>query len=345
MEVREKMANFSIDDLLNLQPSVVSRDLTGYITYVYGAAKVGKTTLARDMQALIIACEDGTRAMSGAYAQIVQSWSDIRNIARFLKDDRMKQRYKAVALDTVDVAAMLCEKYICSQNAVEKLGQIPYGGGWNLFKREFEEVFRGITLQGYAVLFISHDKEKTITRPDGTEYTKIVPTVSDSINNIVKNMSDIIAYGYQAPGTEDRYMILRSDGSVEAGTRFPYMESKIPFGYQSLVDALNRAIDKEAEINGASAVTAERTKMPIAKELDYDELMKEFTTLIANIPGSSDTTGETDEGKAFAANWAPRIVAITEKYLGAGAKVTSCTRGQVEQLSLIVDELTELVKG
>ena len=89
--------------------------------------KVGKTTLARDMGSLIIACEDGTRAMSGAFRQIVQNWSDIKTIARYLKDDRMKARYKGVALDTVDIAATLCEKYICAQNGVDKLGEIPYG--------------------------------------------------------------------------------------------------------------------------------------------------------------------------------------------------------------------------
>jgi hypothetical protein len=30
------MANFSLDDLLNLEPTKLSRDLTGYLTYVYG---------------------------------------------------------------------------------------------------------------------------------------------------------------------------------------------------------------------------------------------------------------------------------------------------------------------
>lgn len=33
-------------NLLSLQPHKVSRDLSGYITYVYGRAKTGKTTLA-----------------------------------------------------------------------------------------------------------------------------------------------------------------------------------------------------------------------------------------------------------------------------------------------------------
>lgn len=332
------MANFTIDDLLNLEPSKVSRDLTGYITYVYGAPKVGKTTLARDMQALILACEDGTRAMTGAYAQIMKNWSDIKSVTRMLKDNRLKERYKAIALDTVDVAASLCEKFICSQNDVDKLGQIPYGGGWSQFKKEFEDTFRAIALEGYAVLFISHDKEKTITRQDGTEYTKIVPTVSESINNIVKNMSDIICYGYQQPGTEDRYMILRSDGSVEAGTRFPYMESKILFGYQHLVDALNKAIDEEEKHSGSAAITNERASIPMTKELDFDALMKEFNDMVASLV-------QNNSEEEMANNWSPKIVEIAERYLGAGKKVSQCTRGQVEHLSLIVDEMKELVSS
>ena len=85
------MANFSIDDLLNLEPSKISRDLSGYITYVFGAPKVGKTTLARDMGALIVACEDGTRALSNAYAQKAKNWADIRALMRFCKDERVKE--------------------------------------------------------------------------------------------------------------------------------------------------------------------------------------------------------------------------------------------------------------
>lgn len=340
------MANFTLDDLLNLEPSTVSRDLTGYITYIYGSPKVGKTTFARDMGALILECEAGTNALSGAYGMKMQTWGDIRTLMRYCKDEKMKNRYKAIALDTVDVAAALCEKYICSQHDVDALGKLPYGQGWTLFKKEFEEVFRTITMQGYAVLFISHDKIKTITRIDGTTYDKIVPTVSDSINNIVKNMSDIIAYAYQDATDNERYMILRSlDGTIEAGARFQYMEPKIPLGYQSLVEALNRAIDAEEKNNGTGAVTSEKVKQIEVKELDFDKLMEEFNNIIINIPGSSDTVQNTEEGKQFAEYWVPRITEITNKYLGTGKKVTQCTRNQAEQLSLIIDELNELVKG
>lgn len=305
---------------------------------------MGKTTFARDMGALILECEAGTNALSGAYGMKMQNWADIRAIMRYCKDEKFKTRYKALAVDTIDVAASLCEKYICGQNDVDALGKLPYGQGWTLFKKEFEEVFRTITMQGYAVLFISHDKIKTITRIDGTTYDKIVPTVSDSINNIVKNMSDIISYCYQDATDNQRYMVLRSlDGTIEAGSRFQYMEPKIPMGYTHLVDTLNRAIDAEEKNNGAAAVSDTRRTPQEVKELDFDDLMSQFNNIVANIPGSSDIQQTTEDGKKFASYWQPRISEIITKYLGNGKKISQCTRSQVESISLIVDELNELI--
>lgn len=340
------MANFDIDDLLNLEPSKISRDLSGYITYVFGAPKVGKTTLARDMGALIVACEDGTRALTGAYAQKAKNWADIRALMRFCKDPRFKEKYQAIAVDTVDVAATYCEKYICAQLDIQTLGEGGWAkNGWSVFKKEFEEVFRTITMEGFAVLFISHDKTEEVTRPDGTKYNRVVATAQSSVNNIIKNMADIIGYGYFDPVTQERYLQLRSlDGMADVGTRFQYMEPRISFSYKSLIDALNAAIDKEEEVSGPNAVTEERI-IEESKELNFDDLLKEFNNLVINIPGSADTGLTTPEGRHFSEYWAPRITEITTKYLGTGKKVSQCTRGQVEQLSLIIDEMKELVKN
>lgn len=325
------MANFTLDDLLNLEPTTLSRDLTGYLTYVYGEPKVGKTTLARDMGALILACENGTRAMTGAYTMQIRSWSDIRNIMRLCKDPKMKARYKAIAVDTVDIAGALCDKYVCSQLGISTLGE---GGwtknGWAIFKKEFEEVFRTISMEGYAVLFISHAKDKEFKNPDGTSYNKIVPTASSSINEIVKGMCDIIAYGYQEMGTNNRLMVLRSDGSIEAGSRFTYIDSVIPFGYQHLVDAINRAINEEERQVGEGAVTDKRREEPKFKMLSYEELQSEFIALAS------------EKMEINAEFYQPKIIHLVETYLGRGKKFTEATFDQVEQMSLIIDELKEL---
>ena len=41
-------------NLMDLQPHKVSRDLSGYITYLYGASKIGKTTFAAQMPGALI---------------------------------------------------------------------------------------------------------------------------------------------------------------------------------------------------------------------------------------------------------------------------------------------------
>lgn len=292
---------------------------------------MGKTTLAKDMKALILAFEDGTRAMSGAYRQIMQSWGDIKSIARYCKDPAFKKRYSAIAVDTIDIAASLCEKYICQQANVDTIGKIPYGGGWSKFKKEFEETFRIIANEGYAVLFISHYKEKTITKPDGTEYVKTVPSVSDTINSIVMNMSDIIGYAYQDDEDETkRWLVLRGGKDITAGTRFPYMASKIPFGYTELVKALNEAIDAEVANNGEDAVTDKKMDAIFMDiEYNYEELMDEFQEIVGTLMAKDQTY------------YAPRIKQITEHTLGKGMKVSEATIDQAELIFNINKEIKE----
>ena len=100
-------------DLMSIQPHKVSRDLSGYITYVYGAEKSGKTTFASHMPSpLILAFEKGYNALPGVFAQDVTTWGEMKQVLRELKKPEVKERFKSIAVDTVDVAGGLCEKYI-----------------------------------------------------------------------------------------------------------------------------------------------------------------------------------------------------------------------------------------
>ena len=177
-------------DILNLTPHKVSRDLSGYITYIYGPPKTGKTTLGSQMpKPLLLAFEKGYNAIPGILAQDITSWSEMKMALRQLKKNEAKEMFSTVIIDTVDIAATLCDKWVCDQNNVDNISQIPYGQGWNLLKKEFETTFREITQLGYAVYFISHAKEGSFKRQDGTEYTLIRPSVTNTYNSIVENMA------------------------------------------------------------------------------------------------------------------------------------------------------------
>ena len=321
-------------DLMKIQPHKVSRDLSGYITYLYGPGKIGKTTFGSQMpKPLLLAFEKGYNAIPNIQAADVSTWSEMKQILRQLKRPEVKQRYQSIIVDTIDIAAAACEKYIIDQNNVDTLNQIPYGQGWVQVKRELESTFRAVTQLGYAVLFISHDKDKTFKRQDGTEYNQIVPTLSNSYNEIIKNMVDIYGYAHLVikEGVPGRVLTLRSlDGTVDCGSRFRYMQPEISFSYNSLVDALNQSINREAEHAGKQFVTDERNTSTSYEELDFDALYKECSEMLKSIP---------PEKKDY---YRPRIEEIIGRNLGKGKKISQITRNQVEQLSLIVYDLREL---
>lgn len=137
-------------NLLNLQPHKVSTDLSGYITYIYGAPKTGKTTLATQMpNALLLAFERGYNALPGVIAQDINTWGEMRQVYRELKKPEVRAAYKTIIIDTADVASVLCQKYICNQLGIDNMGDGGWStNSWSKYKVEFEDIFRGLTMLG-----------------------------------------------------------------------------------------------------------------------------------------------------------------------------------------------------
>ena len=316
-------------NLLALKPHKVSRDLSGYITYIYGPGGAGKTTFGSETpKPLLLAFEKGYNAIPGIIAQDITSWGELKQVIRDLKKPEVKEMFSTIIIDTVDIASQLCEKYLCNQLGIENIGDGGWAtNGWAKVKREWEQTFRAVTMEGYALVFISHSKDKTFTRKDNTTYNQIVPSCSTAYNEIIKNMSDIMGYIEVEHG--ERKLILRSnDESVDCKCRFKYIEPEITFGYQNLVDALNRAIDAEANATDNKFVTDERSTFTSATTYDYDVLKAEFNELVSAIMTKNQSN-------------APKITAIVDKYLGKGKKVTEATPEQAELIHLINIELRE----
>lgn len=316
-------------NLLNIQPNKVSRDLSGYMTYLYAPGGAGKTTFGSQMPSpLILAAEKGYSAIPGVMAQDIDSWTTMRQVVRELKKPEVKATFKTLVIDTVDLLSQLCEKYICNQLGIENIGDGGWSvNGWSKVKKEWEETFRTLSMEGYAILFISHCKDKTFTRKNGTTYNQIVPSCSNAYNEIIRNMVDIEAYISIDEVTKERRLILRSeDDSVECKCRFKYIDTSIPFGYQSLTDALNRAIDKEAEETNGQFVTNEK-KAPIEqKTYDYDALMTEFKEISTKLVTANQSN-------------AIKITAIIDRILGKSKKINETTPDQAELVYLVIDEI------
>ena len=327
-------------NLLELQPHKVSRDLGGYITFLYGPPKTGKTTFGSKMPgALLLAFERGYNALPGIVAQDITSWGEMKQVMRELKKPEVRERFKSIIVDTADIAADCCQKYICNQLGIENIGDGGWtNNGWSKYKKEFEDTFRALTQLGYAVVFISHDKEKTIKPANGNEYQQITSSIQSSALAVLENMADIIGYVHpkvDAGGDSRIVLTLRSlDNSIRCGCRFKYIAPEIDFSYEALTAALTEAIDKEAALTNGAYVTNERETAPIIKEYDHDALMTEFQTLAGDLMQKS------------AANYGPKITQIIERYLGKNKKINETTPDQAEFVYLIVSDIkSELLEG
>lgn len=91
-------------------------------------------------------------------AQPINSWSELKQVVRQLKSDAAKEAYETIIIDTVDIAYDYVTKYICDNAkrpdgsyGVDRIGDIPFGGGYAQVAQEFDGCLRSIVQMGYGL--------------------------------------------------------------------------------------------------------------------------------------------------------------------------------------------------
>ena len=338
-------------DIFSIKPHQVSRNLRGYSVFFYGGWKTGKTTIASKFpKALLLAAEKGYNALAGVMAQPINSWAEFKKVLRQLKDEKAKQMFETIVLDTADILYDYCTKYICDNYprsdggfGVDSIADINYGRGYGMVEKEFDTALRSIVQMDYGLVIISHSTDKTFTDESGNQYNKIVPTLDKRANNICARMCDIVGYSREvtsADGQLSTKLFMRGTPRYEAGSRFKYTPDYINFTYKELVDAIGTAIDKQAEEDGEEFFTNEKSNLytDTVSNLDFDELSDGCAAIINML------IEKYNKDDVFVNFYKPRIEQITDKYLGRGQKLSQCSREQVEALSLILDDLKLLAE-
>lgn len=322
-------------DILNIQPSVISKDLRGKYVLLYGKPKSGKTTAACSFpNSLLIAFERGYNAIGGVKAVDVTKWSDFKQVLRQLEKPEAQEMYETIIIDTISIAWDYCEQFICAQNSVQNIADISWGAGYTAAKKEFEGALRKITMLGYGIVLIAHESTRIEKTASGSEVEVISPEMPKRAAEICNGVVDIIGFiggEYDENKNYTRYLYTRETPTLFAGSRFKYLAPKIKFGYQELVEAISEAITM-AEKNDGVTVVEKSSLTNIENKLNFNEVRAEAQDLWTKLISINSENATT-------------ILKKIEIIMGHRMKLSEFSEDQVDLLNLAVLEMRDMYES
>ena len=319
-------------DIFNPQTSTVAKGLEGKTIMIYGGNNLGKTYVASHLsKPFFIACESGLNAISGAKYNRVNTWADFKKLIKQFTNkatvDKAREMYNTIVIDEVYASSILCQDFCIATYGQGALTLGDSSGKVNLYQMYEKEYFRMINLLlscDYTVVFIGHAQEK-----DG-----FVSSKGDKrcLNPIIDNC-DFVVY-LTSNGIDENNKVIKSSGHLAetseyfARSRFEYCPTFIEeFTAENLEKTIIEAIEKEEEFNGIKAVS-------------YDEQKAQNTSVVYSYEEVMEQLQET--GQRFAqSNNMEMLTEIVEETLGAGKKVSECTKKQIDAMIIILDNLQD----
>ncbi|MCY9225980.1 ATP-binding protein [Bacillus haynesii] len=320
-------------DIFNPQISVVAQGLEGKKILIYGSNNLGKTYQASRMEKpFFIAFEKGLAAIDGIPFEPIHRWSDFVKVVRQFERNAQKAKeiYKTIVIDGADIMARYCSKFICDTYGVNRLKEGNNGYGlWAEYETELWEQIDKLLSLDFTIVFITHETEDEGGKLQPKGDKRLMPTIRDNCDFTIYLKSN---------GVDEDGNVIKSSAYLAetekffARSKFDYVPTFIKeFTAENLKKAIVEGIERQGEIEGINLVTADKKReIYEVAENNYEELMKEIKEVGIQL---------NEKGKLEELN------EIVERYLGEGAKVTECTKKQVDVMSVILDELKDLLKN
>lgn len=210
-------------------------ELSGYVIFIYGQQKIGKTSLTTKAPKTLHFFFEPSGKDYEIFARDINSWEEFVAYIDLLETG--EHDFENFAIDIVDLCYEMCYKYICNKGGVEHPPANDFGAMWGDIKKEFRNQMIRLAKCG-GVFLISHANVrdmKTRGEPEGYQY--ITPSISGAGAGVIGKWADLTGV-YFIDDEGNRVLGITPTKEYEAGNRmekrFKYTDGtpmeKIPMG-------------------------------------------------------------------------------------------------------------------
>lgn len=305
-------------DLKNIKPNIPKVALEDYVWIIAGTPKSGKTTLFAQLtekyfgdinKSILLAFEKGYQALR-VNAVDINTWSDFEEAVDQLVEQKDELPFKFIGIDTADVMWEMAQEEVIKEwnlkNPHKRTNDIAgvgargksdqgFGVGYQRAKQKIRKNIDKLVKAGYGLMVITHCKDKEIEQKNGLTYDQLVVSLPSSAREVFVNMADFIVFitiEKEKDGNNlesKRYMYFRTDGYVEAGSRFRNVPERIEYDVDEFIRVFENAVrsefSDEKELENARKEQAKQKEEEIKKFIEQEKAKPKAGDLIQEITG------------------------------------------------------------
>lgn len=230
-------------------------------------------------RALILSFENSQKGIAGAHAVQIDSYETLIFYLGQLQNPKVREKFDVIIIDTLFLLDYCCEKSVTDAYGKDLIGDcLKWNKAYKIVDKRFLTVIKTLQKMNYSMVYVCHPVEKKVKAPNGQEYIKLEPKVSDRIKDLLLPEIDIRLFAtYDNEGNKVIYT--KGTPHFDARCRVGDIDSIIPFNAEALKKAFAEGVDRKVVNKNLIVDNIERKNMAIDNERNFEEVMNELVSI------------------------------------------------------------------
>ena len=232
--------------LLPTETTKPRTEFTEFLTMIYGAPKVGKSTFCSQREkTLFLDTENGLKSLE-TFRVNIGSWEDFMAVCGELTAAKGKLPYKTLVIDTIDNLFGYCRDYVRKKLKIQHESDAAYGKGWDAVKSEFAPAMGFLKSLGIGIVYVSHGRNDKIESRTGS-YDRWMPTLAKQASEVLIPALDFILFAEIVAGEKGDQRVIHTKPCQYwlAGDKTGRMPEDIPFTAKAFLDEYEKTKEQK----------------------------------------------------------------------------------------------------